>query len=174
MSIRPTVSGCNGPTEKLSNLADYILKKSLTTIPSYTRDTKDFINIIENTTLPQNCILLTIDVSSLYLNIPQEEGIRRTLDHFYTHFPDEDFPRASLQNCLRITLEHNIFTFAGKMYKQILGTAMGTRRQKTSPTLEQQPPARKKLKMQNEEAVEQVLLESSQLSSQDVEDWEDF
>ena len=131
MSIRPIVSGCTGPTEKLSNLADYILKNTLETIPSYIKDTKDFINTIETTQLPQDCILLTIDVSALYLNIPQEEGITRILDYFYTHFPDESFPRKSLHNCLKIILQHNIFSFAGKMYKQILGTAMGT---KVAPT----------------------------------------
>ena len=38
---------------------------------SYLKDSKDFIN----TKLPKNTILASMDVTSLYTNIPQEEGI---------------------------------------------------------------------------------------------------
>lgn len=127
MSIRPIVSGCSGPTEKLSNVVDIILKKGLEVIPAYLRDTKQFIQTIERTKLPKDALLVTLDVTGLYLNIPQLEGITRVLDYFYSHFPDETTPRHYLEALMRIILEHNIFKFAGKMFKQICGTAMGTK-----------------------------------------------
>ena len=43
-------------------------------LPSYIRDTTEFINLIEDTPLPGNRILASIDVSSLYTNIPHSEG----------------------------------------------------------------------------------------------------
>ena len=42
---------------------------------SYLKDTTDFINLIENTKVPSNAILVSMVVTSLYTNIPQEEGI---------------------------------------------------------------------------------------------------
>ena len=35
----------------------------------------DFINFIEETKLPKGVILVSMNVTSLYTNIPQEEGI---------------------------------------------------------------------------------------------------
>ena len=35
----------------------------------------DFINFLENTEVPENTILVSMDVTSLYTNIPQEVGI---------------------------------------------------------------------------------------------------
>ena len=61
----------------LSHVVDIHLKQSLETIPAYIRDTKDFINIIENTKVPPNALLVTLNITGLYLNIPQAEGIRR-------------------------------------------------------------------------------------------------
>ena len=56
-------------------MVDLVLKKSLDEIPSYIRDTKDFINTIEKLKVPREALLVTIDVTGLYLNIPQKEGI---------------------------------------------------------------------------------------------------
>lgn len=125
--LRPIVSGTSGPTEKISHVVDLSLKKALKTIPSYIQDTKHFVNIVENTKLPKNALLVTLDVTGLYLNIPQEEGIRRTLDYHFTHFPHETMRRKTLHNLMRIILRFNIFEFGGRMYKQTCGTAMGTK-----------------------------------------------
>ena len=42
---------------------------------SYLKDTADFITLIENTKVTSNAILVSMDVTSLYTNIPREEGI---------------------------------------------------------------------------------------------------
>ena len=39
------------------------------------KDTTDFINLIENMHISNNVVLGTLDVSYLYTNIPQTEGI---------------------------------------------------------------------------------------------------
>ena len=72
--IRPIVSGCSGPTEKISAFLDHYLKPLVPLMPSYIRDSGHIISILESTSFPQDCLLVTIDVSSLYLNIPQDEG----------------------------------------------------------------------------------------------------
>ena len=42
---------------------------------SYNKDTTDYVCFIENTPLPDNTIIATLDVCWLFTNIPQEEGI---------------------------------------------------------------------------------------------------
>ena len=48
----------------------------------YIQDTQDFIIKIKDFPVPEVCLLWTADVSSLYTNIPQEEGIKTCVDAF--------------------------------------------------------------------------------------------
>ena len=65
---RPIISGCGGPTVKVSQYADYLLTPLLQHIPSYVQDTTDFLCCIFvlNNDLPNTFILITNDVKSLY------------------------------------------------------------------------------------------------------------
>ena len=82
---RPIVSGCHGPTEKISAYMDHWLQPLAQSLPSYIRDSKTFINLIEATPLPQDCILCTLDVTSLYTNIPTDDGINAALETLESH-----------------------------------------------------------------------------------------
>jgi hypothetical protein len=76
MPGRPIVSANNSPTERISELADHFLKPLVELTKSYVKDTTDFINKIEAIPpLPEDSLLCTIDVTSLYTNIPNSEGI---------------------------------------------------------------------------------------------------
>jgi len=72
---RPIVSGCDGPTERISAFVDHLIQPIEQKQASYLKDTTDSLNFIEKTKLPRNTILVSMDVISLYTNIPQEEGI---------------------------------------------------------------------------------------------------
>ena len=78
-SARPIVSGCDGPTERISTYLDHWFQALAKSPPSYIKDTNEFIKYIESTKLPKDCILCTLDVSSLYTNIPTEDRIHATL-----------------------------------------------------------------------------------------------
>ena len=74
---RPILSANECPTERISAFVDHFLKPLVQNIPSYLKDTTDFINKIESLApLPENSILVTLDVQSLYTNIPIPEGLR--------------------------------------------------------------------------------------------------
>ena len=68
-----------------------------------------------------------MDATSLYTNIPQEEGIqtiRKAYDAFYKNKPR--IPTNLLERALRLILTENSFQFKVKKdYLQIHGTAMG-------------------------------------------------
>ena len=124
---RPIISGNGSPTEKISALVDELLKDYVKQIPSYVRDTSDFIQKVEAFTHPSDYFLVTMDVSSLYTNIPNHEGItsvRRTLiEKGY----DGQVSIESLTRLLTLVLHMNNFEFNNSTYLQIGGTSMGTR-----------------------------------------------
>ena len=95
---------------------------------SYIKDTADFISFIENTKTGQDTILVAMDVSSLYTNIPQEEGIEIVCNAYETfHSNDPPIPTHYLREMLGVILIENSFEFNGKNYLQTHGVAMGTK-----------------------------------------------
>ncbi len=120
----PIVSSCGAPTE---HILEYHLQPLVAQTPSYLKDTTDFLQMLSSiTTLPPGCILMTLDVSSLYTNIPHDEGMtacRRALDTR----PSPDPPTPYLLRMMELILPLNNFEFNGDYYLQIQGTAVGTR-----------------------------------------------
>lgn len=120
--------GCDGPTERISSFIDNILQPIAKTQKSYLKDTTDFINFIERTKVPENAIVVSMDVTSRYTNIPQEEGIDTVCKAYKTFYTkDTPIPTHSLRELLRLILQENSFQFNGRDYLQTHGTAMGTK-----------------------------------------------
>ena len=87
---RPIISGCDGLTERLSSFpsgVDKVLQPIAQIQESYLKDTTHFIRFIESTRVPKNAFLVSMDVTSMYTNIPQEEGITivcNAYENFYS------------------------------------------------------------------------------------------
>ena len=127
---RPIISGNDCPTEKISHLLDIILQPFVPQIKSYVKDTTDFIKKISEVDLSNHdsVILCTLDVSSLYTNIPQKEGIDVIKQLLTKERPSAYLPtNSSMCKLLELVLTKNNFQFNGRNYLQINGTAMGTR-----------------------------------------------
>lgn len=123
---RPIVSGCDGITENVSAYLDHILKPLMKEIPSYLKNTYQLLEELDSTIFPSECILCTIDVVSLYPSIPQKEGTESCLNMLEDHnlLP---FPKEYVKPLFEFVLSCNVFCFAGQTYRQVKGTAMGTR-----------------------------------------------
>ena len=66
--------------------------------------------------------------TSLYTNIPHEEGIYTVCEAYESFYKnDTPIPTHSLAGLLRLILQENSFLFKGKNYLQTHGTAMGTK-----------------------------------------------
>ena len=76
VSGRPIVSSCDSPTENISMLLDIILQSYVLETDSYIRDMGDFLEKIGKLELNQNDWIFMMDVTSLYTNIPCDEGIQ--------------------------------------------------------------------------------------------------
>jgi hypothetical protein len=78
------------------------------------------------TDLPDNTLLFTMDVKSLYTNIPNQEGLRAVAKAL-SDDPDLPIPARCILQCLKFALEKNNFEFNDQHYQQVGGTAMGMR-----------------------------------------------
>ena len=129
--LRPIVSANDSPTENISSFIDYICQPLMKNLPSFIKDTKDFLQQILNLEpLPDNAILVTADVVSLYTNIPQEEGISVLLEHMNQHvnlLPSDCPPPHVIRTLMNFILKDNCFQFLDKYYRQVHGTAMGSK-----------------------------------------------
>ena len=125
---RPIVSGIGSLTENISAYVDHFIKPEVTTLPSYLRDSSDFINSLKSFDKVTNSILIaTFDVQSLYTCIPERGGIE-ALEHFLSQRPATSKPStACILDLAHIVLSNNYFRFENDFYLQSKGTAMGTK-----------------------------------------------
>ena len=121
---RPIVSDCSSESYKIAEYIDYFLKPLAIKHPSYLKDTWDFLEKLAQHEIPQNALLITLDVESLYTNIQTEEGLLAVQESFDNNTslcrPDKE-----LMELLKLSLECNDFEFNNQFYLQISGTAMG-------------------------------------------------
>jgi len=132
---RPIVSANECPTERISGFVDHFLRPFVPLIKSYVKDTTHFINQIENIPpLPRGALLVTLDVTSLYTNIPNQDALRVAKQTLDTHWqdPHTHLTNSDLKDLLELVLTCNNFEFNNSHYKQIQGVAMGTR---VAPTI---------------------------------------
>ena len=100
-------------------------------LPPYIRDSKHFLQFLEYfPPLPENAILVTADVTSLYTNIPHEEGIKSVLHYMKLHantLPPGALNVHTIGVLLETILKNNNLLFMDRHFLQIVGTAMGTK-----------------------------------------------
>ena len=127
---RPIISGIDTPTEKLSLVIDHCIKHIPPRLPSYIKDTNDFLvkinSINEKFGDINNVLLATMDVVSLYTNIPHEEGLL-TVESFLNTYPSDTLHSSAIIPLLELVLNCNNFVFNDTHFVQIHGAAMGSR-----------------------------------------------
>lgn len=128
---RPIVSDCSSESYLVSQYIDSFLTPLSNKHPSYLKDTTDFLLKVTNKPIPENVLLVTGDVTSLYTNM----NLNRTLasvKRIFSTYPDPTRPDKYLLQLLDITLKNNDFVFNNQVYVQTCGIAMG---KKYAPSL---------------------------------------
>ena len=126
--LRPIVSNINSCTRRMSEFLDSFLKYQAKLCSSFVRDTGQFLQKIESINkqrLPNDSILVTMDVSSLYTNIDQEEGAEACFQKLEQR-KNKLIPSNLLKSLILLVLKCNAFKFGSNIYQQIMGTSMGT------------------------------------------------
>lgn len=124
---RPIVSGVDSLTSRLGAYLDSFLQPLVLKLQSYTRDSTQIIQILQDVIVDENTILATVDVTSLYTVIPHDLGMR-ALRFFFDSWSDINVTQVDfLMKCFEYALHHNYFWYSGNYYLQCRGVAMGAR-----------------------------------------------
>ena len=130
--LRPVISACGGPTEKMSCLLERILKQLLKYVPTHLWDTGDFLSKLgkhsQEQGIPKDSIFFSIDVINLYGSIPISEAIDAVCDTLGAHLQEVDtygLTADDVRSLLEHSLQKNVFSFDNEFYRQTLGIAMG-------------------------------------------------
>lgn len=121
---RPIVGNSFSEDTKICIYIDSFLKPIVNKQPYILSNTDHLLTELEKIDINQNSILFSMDVSSLYTNIPIIKGIE-TVKSFLDKFKDDSRPDKYILELLKLSLLKNDFLFMGKYYRQIKGVAMG-------------------------------------------------
>ena len=123
---RPVVNCINSHTSRISKYVDHYLQPLAQQLPSYIKDTGNFLRKLRNVkgTKPES-ILVTLDVKSLYTNIPNEEGIAAVREAI-SNSPNTKISSKVITTFLWLILNLSNFIFNGMNYLQKQGVTMGS------------------------------------------------
>ena len=127
LKLRPIIAGPACPTHRLSHFIDLILQPLTTEVSSYIKDDFDILRKLP-AEVNKNFQMATYDVENLYGNITHELGLEAV--KFWLEKCPRETSRISnkfILNAVNIILKNNIFQFNGRFYRQLRGTAMGTK-----------------------------------------------
>ena len=104
---------------------DYHLQPIVPEVPSYIKDTRDFLRKLKAITeVPENFYLVTLDVKSLYASIPNSEGIE-TVKISHENFTRKAIATKVITTFVALILTLNNFIFNLKNFLQTKGCALG-------------------------------------------------
>jgi len=123
--FRIIVSSINTALYPLASFLQRIIFNSLTHNDKYVKNSFELYRSLSGTRICSPNILISLDVISLFTNIPQDLAIeiinRWTLIENNTNIPMEDFISA-----IKLILSSTFFTFNNKIYRKTFDTPMGS------------------------------------------------
>lgn len=134
LSLRPIISSLNTPTSKISGYISEIISSYLSVSRGryYVEDSFSFSTFISEFQLPEDYVLISLDVVSLFTNISLELALSAIQHRWESISSHTTIPKEDFINIIRFLFNSNYFIFQGNFYNQILGSPMGS---KFSPSI---------------------------------------
>ena len=118
----------------MSETVDFVHQVYLPNVPSFIKDTDDFIRKIRNIVDSSSGVrLVTFDVMSLCPSNPHDFGIDALNDFLFDRNPHTNVVNGIL-NMTQLVLKKNLFEFNSECFLQFSGTAIGTKIDLRMPT----------------------------------------
>lgn len=123
--LRPIVSCVNSPGYKISRFLHDILNKLTPIFQFNVRNSYELVNRLKGETLPDNYVLVSFDVKSLFTSIPQDlvnDIIDLQWDEISKH---TKINNADFHDLIQFTFKCSYFSLNNHFYQQKFGTPMG-------------------------------------------------
>lgn len=124
--LRPVVSCCNAPTYNISKFLCAMLGKIR---PLFSYSIKNSVDLISRIgtipDIPEGYVLISVDVKSLFTNIPQDLVIRLLHENWPVFKNFIDIPLDIIVTIVNFVFKNSYFQYNRKFYAQVRGSAMG-------------------------------------------------
>ncbi|XP_046382277.1 uncharacterized protein LOC124153222 [Ischnura elegans] len=118
--LRPIVSQIDAPTYRLAHYVANTLQKYVGNTSSHVKNLAHFVEIIRDLTIEKEDIIVSLDVVSLFTNVPIADSVDIVKKLTSSGIP-KDFPKL-VEHCLKNTF----FLWNSCFYEQTDGAAMGS------------------------------------------------
>ena len=129
LAMRPIVSNCGTILYQLAKYLTGILKPLVGKSPYHLKNSQQLVKDLQSVSIGPNEEFVSVDVSALFTSIPTDKAlviIRKRLEEDTTLFDRTDLPIDDIMDLMEMCLNCTYFTYQGKIYQQIFGTAMGS------------------------------------------------
>jgi len=126
ITFRIIISSVNSTCYSFANFLHKILHTSLPLPNSHVKNSFELYKILNGFNVPNEHTLISLDVKSLFTNIPGElvmEGINSRWVHIESN---TKISKQEFMDAVRFVMNSTYFTFDDVIYKQIFGTPMGS------------------------------------------------
>jgi len=124
--LRIIVSSIDSPLHSLSNFLHKILINAVEVPSSHIKNSFELVNKLSNTTLKPNYTVISLDVVSLFTNIPMQLAVNSILKRWDRISNSTKITQEEFVNGIKLIINSTFFTFDNRVYKQIFGTPMGS------------------------------------------------
>ena len=124
--FRPIISLVNSPTHFLAKIIYNEIKSSIKIPESHIDNSFHLKQKLNSVIIPEDHILLSLDVTSLFTNIPLQlvlDSIDRRFDSIHNRCK---IPFNEIITCTKFLFSNTFFSFNNNFYRQIDGTPMGS------------------------------------------------
>lgn len=123
--LRPIVSCIDSPSYKLSKFVNNILQNLTSFFPYNIKNSQEAVQKLKSINLPDNYILISLDVKSLFTNIPKKLVIE-TIEEWWPRISEfTTIDKKTFLEIIEFLFESSYFKFNNNTYKQLDGTPMG-------------------------------------------------
>ncbi|XP_071637612.1 uncharacterized protein [Temnothorax longispinosus] len=124
--LRIIVSSINSPLYMLACCLHEILSEGVSKSPSHIKNSYHLVNKLNGKPFDSNCTLISLDVVSLFTNVPTDPVVDSVTKRWNEISKLTDIPLDEFTIAIRLILNSTYFSFNNKVYKQIFGSPMGS------------------------------------------------
>lgn len=124
--FRVIVSSINTPLYQLAAFLHNIIYDAIPRAHSHVANSFELVKKLSGVQLNDHFKLLSLDVVSLFTNIPLDLALDGVLERWCLIKEKCSIPRDEFLTAVRFILNSTFFTFNGKIYQQTFGTPMGS------------------------------------------------